>query len=161
MNAVTNLETSKNVCETSLDSIMSRSMKVVRANDTVAEALRNMVDGENTLPVVDDFGRCIGILSRADLAESLYQEDQELARFLESEGAPLVTFGVTETCNERQVRELMSEQVTTALATTTARDACALMAHHSIHQLPVVDANQRLIGIVSSLDLLGIFCDGK
>ena len=134
---------------------MTRSLHTVELNDTVADALAVMVDGVNTLPVIDDKGRCVGIISRTDLTEFLYREDQSFSDYLEAEGAPLSIFGRTiETCNDRLVRELMTDSVTFAEESTTVRQACKLMSTYGIHHLPVVNCQRKLVGLVSSLDLI-------
>lgn len=47
----------------------------------LAEAANRMIDdGVNRLPVVDDEGRLIGIVSRADLVRAFVRSDEEIAR---------------------------------------------------------------------------------
>lgn len=143
--------------KTSVAAIMTRSVQTVEANDFIVEALRFMADGINSLPVVNHKGDCIGVLSRADLAEPLLKEDQQLAQIIESEGTPNLFGSALETCNVRLVHELMSDQVRVVDETTSIKQACILMASNEIHHLPVVNQERKVVGIVSSLDLIQWF----
>lgn len=51
------------------------------------------------------------------------------------------------------VRMWMSSPAITALHTLTLPEARALMQHHHIRRLPVVDQDQRLIGVVTEGDI--------
>ena len=144
--------------ESTVAEIMTRPVKTISLNASVADTLRIMMKGITTLPVVDDSGHYVGIISRTDLMEALYEEDQQLARYIESEGLPNPTMiAAVDTCNERLVRELMSAQLTAATLRTTIKQACQLMSDNQIHHLPVVENGQNIVGIVSSLDLLNWF----
>ncbi|MEM9410699.1 MAG: CBS domain-containing protein [Planctomycetota bacterium] len=137
---------------------MSRSVKTIGLDSTVTECLELMVDGFNTLPVVDAQQRCVGVISRTDLTEALFLEDQQLTRFIESEGAVSLTFGsAIETCNERLVREMRSDQLVLVTLASTIKEACKLMSSNQVHHLPVVDDGQKVVGMVSSLDIVDWF----
>jgi CBS domain-containing protein len=53
------------------------------------------------------------------------------------------------------VKDLMSHTVLTATSSTAVSEALELMDETGFHHLPVVDQEQRLIGMVSDRDLLG------
>ena len=50
--------------------------------------------------------------------------------------------------------EIMTRDVVTVRADTSAREAIALLARHHITSLPVLDDDRNVIGIVSEVDLL-------
>ncbi len=54
----------------------------------------------------------------------------------------------------RTVREVMTRSVVTASPETSFRDLAASMSEHRISALPVVEADGRLVGVVSEADLL-------
>lgn len=157
MSIAPNPSTTKNANEFTLEQIMTRSVHTIGLNDTAAEALRIMLDGINTLPVINDMGQCVGMISRSDLTESLYQEDQSLAQHIESEAAPSSFGAVLDTCNDRLVRELMNDDLAAASPETTVQSACEQMVKKKIHHLPVVDQKQMVVGMVSSFDLIQWF----
>jgi acetoin utilization protein AcuB len=51
------------------------------------------------------------------------------------------------------VADFMSKQLVTVLDTDDLQRADALLADHRIHQLPVVDASGRLVGIITDRDI--------
>ena len=60
---------------------MSFPAVTVRSDDTVMRAAALIVDrGVNRLPVVDDEGRLLGIIARADVVRSFARSDEEIAR---------------------------------------------------------------------------------
>jgi CBS domain-containing protein len=60
----------------------------------------------------------------------------------------------------RHVHELMTEVVETVSPDATLAAAARAMLHHQVHRLPVVNERQRLVGIISTTDILGAFVDG-
>ncbi len=56
--------------------------------------------------------------------------------------------------DELLARDLMACPAVTVTDDTSATEAVALLAEHSLHHLPVVDGDGRLVGLLSSHDLL-------
>lgn len=54
----------------------------------------------------------------------------------------------------KRVRDVMTTRVIVAKETTPFKEVAALMRQHSVSALPVLDADERLVGIVSEGDLL-------
>jgi CBS-domain-containing membrane protein len=110
--------------------VMTEDVVVVRPSTPFKEVARVLADrGVSALPVLDENDRLAGVVSEADL---LYKEEygQQDARF----------------------RLLASPDERAARSKATADVAGQLMT-----SLPVVDADHRLIGIVSRADLLKTF----
>lgn len=55
------------------------------------------------------------------------------------------------------VSECMKKEVTTALPSTTVREAARLLVERRVGTLPIVDANGVLLGIVGVTEILNIF----
>jgi CBS domain-containing protein len=53
-----------------------------------------------------------------------------------------------------RAREIMTRSVITVRPDTPVHDAAGLMSEHGITSLPVLDADNRVVGIVSEADLL-------
>lgn len=54
---------------TPVESVMSRDLVTCRALDSLDDAERQMADNRKSrLPLVDDFGECIGVISLSDIA---------------------------------------------------------------------------------------------
>jgi CBS domain-containing protein len=95
------------------------------------------------LPVVDDSERPIGMISETDLLRDqfVYTSQQE----------PSPTSRRTGT-----VADLMTPFVFSLPDTATVGQAAALMVYEGIHRIPVISADNRLVGIVSPLDILSL-----
>ncbi len=56
-----------------------------------------------------------------------------------------------------QVRHIMRRGVLTIGPDAPISEACELMAEHKVGALPVVDEQEKLVGILSTVDLLKVF----
>ncbi|MFJ3306703.1 CBS domain-containing protein [Streptomyces sp. NPDC086549] len=110
------------------------------------------------LPVIDDDRKVIGVISETDLM--LHQ-----TRPPESRGSfAALTHWLNRTVRERAAKSrartaggVMSTPAVTVRADATVTEAARLMAEHRIERLPVVDEEDRLVGIVTRGDLLQVF----
>ncbi|WP_330300670.1 CBS domain-containing protein [Streptomyces sp. NBC_00503] len=90
----------------------------------------------SALPVLSEDGRVAGVVSEADLLLKAQGADESRA----------VTAG-----------QLMTVPAVTVTEETGIPGAARLMAHQHLKRLPVVDADGRLVGVVSRGDLLKIY----
>jgi CBS-domain-containing membrane protein len=135
--------------------VMTEDVVVVRPSTPFKEVARVLADrGVSALPVLDENDRLAGVVSEADL---LYKEEygQEDARFR-----------LLASPDERAARskatadvagQLMTSPAITISPDATLVAAAKLMDQRRVKRLPVVDADHRLIGIVSRADLLKTF----
>ena len=142
--------------------ILTRDTVKLDAEDTIHEALTLM--GENrvsALPVVDRKNRCIGILSTADLVDMTRDTDEELRQLdmMDSGTTKILVDKLAHSLGNEKVQAYMTDAVTTVgLETPIARAAREMLRNH-VHHLPVVDRNDCLMGIVSTMDILAEFAD--
>lgn len=108
--------------------IMNREVLTFLADAPAAEALREIRHHHvSCAPVVGETRVPLGMLSLRDLTGVLVGE-----RAADRMSSPPIPIG----------------------AKTTIRDAAARMEEHGIHHLPVVDEGGRLIGIISTIDVI-------
>jgi len=116
----------------------------------IASALRE--HKVSAFPVVDAVGKVIGVVSEADLLtkEALYGEEpgviEGILHHRDQEKARGVTAG-----------ELMTAPPITIRPDDSVQSAARLMYTRKVKRLPVVDASNHLVGIVSRSDLLAVF----
>ena len=141
---------------------VTRDTVTLAAGDSIHEALELM--GENrvsTLPVVDNKNRCIGIFSASDLVDLTRDTDDDL-RDLDLVDLSTKRFLVDKLAHSfgsERVESFMSESVVTVGLETLIGKAAQEMLRNHVHHLPVVDHDNRLIGIVSTMDILTEFAD--
>ncbi|MEU2287713.1 CBS domain-containing protein [Streptomyces sp. NPDC013178] len=110
------------------------------------------------LPVVDEDDKVIGVISETDLIarQAATPEPYEPRRFT----FPGLTRGARRQAaktNARTAGRLMTEPPVTTHADDTIVEAARTMARHQVERLPVLDAEDRLVGIVTRRDLLQVF----
>jgi CBS-domain-containing membrane protein len=143
--------------------IMSRDVVTVFVADTIHEALKLM--GENrvsALPVVDSHQRCVGILSTSDLVDMTRDVDDDIYELdmVDPTSRRFLLDKLAHSMGNESVQSFMSETVTTVDTETTIGKATREMLRNRIHHLPVVDDSERMIGIISTIDILAEFADG-
>ncbi|RSN18312.1 hypothetical protein DMH25_01595 [Streptomyces sp. WAC 01325] len=133
--------------------VMTRDVAVVGRDATFKDIVRTLQDRKvSALPVVDGGGRVLGVVSEADLLHKEEFRDgdpdryTQLRRLSDLAKARSVTAG-----------ELMTRPALTVTADSTLAQAARTMARARVKRLPVVDADGRLEGVVSRVDLLKVF----
>jgi CBS domain-containing protein len=112
--------------------MMSSPVVDVAPDDSVADALRAMIDRDIGAVVVVDDGRPVGVFTERDVSRRIL-DDREL----------LV----------RRVGDVMSAPVVSVAPTDEVVFIFGLMTGKRIRRLPVVEGD-RLVGIITERDLL-------
>jgi len=107
------------------DVVTASPTQTVREVDAMMER-----EGVSGAPVVDDDDTVLGIISGTDIRPYLEVGDSD------------------------QVREAMTDEVITAPREVGAREALELMYDHKIERVPVVDGDDRLVGLVTMQGIL-------
>ncbi|MFK4105305.1 CBS domain-containing protein [Streptomyces sp. NPDC019531] len=111
------------------------------------------------LPVVDEDDKVIGVVSETDLMIRQAATPDPYEPRKHSRLAALTRRGRTRDAKvrARTAGDLMTTPPITVYADNTVVDAARTMAHHHIERLPVLDEENRLVGIVTRRDLLKVF----
>lgn len=137
--------------------VMTTDVVTIRDTAPLKEAARQMVEaGVGGLPVLDQDGAMVGIISEADF---LKREAASAGRF-RLLGALLRKQEVPEADT---VGEAMSRGPKTIGPDAELGEAARRMVRHSVKRLPVVDRGGALVGIVSRADVMEAFAraDGR
>jgi CBS-domain-containing membrane protein len=135
--------------------VMTHEVITIDEQAPFTEMVRLMaVHKVSALPVVNDDGRVVGIVSEADLLHKEEYQDQEDAwRWLETRRER----AARAKASGRRAVEVMCTPVVTIDPEATVAEAARRLARHRIKRLPVVNQHGRLVGIVSRADLLRLY----
>lgn len=133
---------------------MTTAVVSVRRDMGFKDIVQNLTEHDITaVPVIDDQGRPIGVVSEADLLRR--QEGQadpgghlSATHLLPTESAK---------AHALTAGELMTSPAVTARPQWSVVEAARAMARHHVKRLPVVDDLGLLVGIVSRDELLHVF----
>lgn len=111
--------------------VMSQPVVAVTPEATIDQVAAVLADHRiGAVPVVDDYGRALGIVTEPDLTRSATADK------------PTAT-----------AADVMSAPVVTVQAADRVEDVLRAMRKHGVGRVPVVDAAGRVIGIISGSDL--------
>ena len=126
--------------------LMTHDPIAVRPDTSVKDALRLLDDNNITmLPVVSAKGRVRGVVSEADLIRDLVARDPRSQERL-VEGRRLD--------RPRVVADVMSNRALTVRPETEVAVAVDIATSTGVKSLPVVDAKDRLVGVLSRRDVV-------
>lgn len=148
---------------TRLKDVISSDVISINPQDTVREALAVMVENRvSALPVVDARQHCVGVISVTDMIGMTRDLSDELHALSEAGGLDheaLVEKLEHADLLTEQVQAWMSSSVVSVGIDSTIRHAAQEMLRNRVHRLVVLDDKQRVIGVVSTTDLLAAFAE--
>jgi CBS domain-containing protein len=142
--------------------IMDSSPATVRTDTPVEELVAVLREhGLPGVPVVDSDGRCVGIVTEADLVLPDDQGDLHLPHYINLFGGTVFLESLGR--YEQRLRkafastaeDMMTRDPDTVTPDATAKDTARLIHETGHNRLPVVDEDGRLVGVVTRLDVLG------
>jgi CBS domain-containing protein len=136
--------------------LMTTNVLTVRSSTQLKDAAALLAEHRiSGLPVVDDEGHVLGVLSEGDI---LYKETgakDKPGLFDRLLSAPPI--GLDLKLAARTVGEAMSAPALTIGPRRPVTEAATAMIDEGVNRLPVVDDEERLIGIITRADLVRAF----
>ena len=139
---------------------MERDIVTVSPDDDVETLLGVLRQHELPgVPVVNEGGRCVGIVTEADLVLSEEGADLHLPHYINLFGGvvflePLKKFERRlKKAFASRVEDMMTSDPVTVDSDASVEDAAKLIAERRHNRLPVVE-HGRLVGVVTRLDVL-------
>jgi len=146
-----------------LKQIITTDVVSIDPHDTLRDALDVMVENHvSALPVIDARQHCVGMISVTDLLGMTKDLSDELNALSESGGldhAVLVQKLEHADLLTELVQDLMSTEVISVTTDSTLEHAARQMLRNHVHRLVVLDDQRRVIGVVSTMDLLAAFAE--
>ena len=137
--------------------LMTRDVAVVHPETSLLEAVTLMARRKiSGMPVLDDNGTIVGMISEGDLVRWHEGYTERQARWLDmlADGgqlAPMFLEGIRD--QHRKVKTVMGPGAVTVTEDTPAREIAHLMHAKNIKRVPVV-RDGKLVGIVARSDLV-------
>jgi CBS domain-containing membrane protein len=133
-------------------SVMSRDVIGVSPGNTLADVQKLMREHHiKALPVTNDKAEVVGIVTQTDLLEKPAWTAGHAAIGLRQR---LRLFLTGPTTPDGSVKDIMTAPVRTVGPETPLVDAILIFAEEGLHHLPVVETDNRLVGILSQSDVL-------
>lgn len=138
--------------------IMTKDVYTVQEDTDITDLAKKFVDHNvHTLPVLDQEGTLIGIVTQTDLVE----QDKPLhiptvislfdwVIYLES---PKKFTEEVHKVTARKVGEICTKELVTCSPSEPVSKVATLMVDNKVHLIPVVE-NKKMIGVVSRLDII-------
>jgi CBS domain-containing protein len=140
--------------------IMETDVPTVTVADSVETVLHILRDNDLPgVPVVNEGGRCVGIITEEDLVLTDEDEDFHMPHYFQLFGGIVFLESVSHW--EDRVRkafaataeDMMTADPVTIEPDATVREAAKLIARKKHNRLPVVE-HGRLVGVVTRVDVL-------
>lgn len=138
-----------------IKNVMSTDVATVHEDTQFKDIVRTLAQRDvSAAPVVDRAGQVLGVVSQADLL--IKQGTQELT-FSRSLLTWLRGRRNLRRATATTASQLMTTPAITVDADSTVAGAARVLSLRNVKRLPVVDADGKLVGIVSRKDLLTVF----
>ena len=152
---MTTLETP--LLQLTAEDLMSRNVVVISQHMSLKAAAHLLAQAEvSGAPVVDEEGRCVGVLSAADLVH--WVDDGRRAAKRRGAGSSCVCcdwqIDGLDDVPEDEVSRYMTTSVVATGPETRVGELARWMRDAHIHRVVIVDDRRRPVGVVSSMDVL-------
>ena len=128
---------------------MTKNPLTVTKETTISKAVEIMGKNDfHRLPVVDDDGKLLGLVTQGTVEESSGAQTTSLS-----------IFELNYLLSKRTVSDIMIKDVKTTTPDVFLEEAAKIMIDNNISVLPVIDADRKVIGIITEKDMFQAFVD--
>ncbi len=117
-----------------VDKIMTKNLVVTSLGSSVEEAVRKMVEYDvECLPVVDSEGVLHGLITFRDVVTKAVLSKKDVKKL--------------------KVEDIMTRNPITCNPRSTILEVVKIMKNKHLRRIPIVDSNNKLVGLVTDFDL--------
>ncbi len=114
--------------------VMTQDLVTISVDSTVEEVVKKMIEDDvECIPVIDKEGILLGLVTFRDIVMK-------------------VVYPLKRT-RESRVEKIMSKNLVTCNLDSTVLDVVKIMKNKHLRRIPVVDADRKLVGLVTDFDL--------
>jgi CBS domain-containing protein len=116
--------------------VMSRKLIMAGPKETAFAAVKLMVENNISGVVVEENKKAVGIITMKDVVRRVIAEEKDV--------------------HTTPIADVMSSPVATVSQLTAVENAAAIMGEKGIRRLVVVDEKNRVVGIITVMDIVSI-----
>lgn len=139
---------------------MSKNVKTCNENQTVEEAATLMADnGYSVVPVVDDNGQLVGIITESDFISKNQNVPHAMASLRHLFGKSFHSQDVEAIYKEsksKKLSEVMTKNPKTVGPDATLDEVVTFMGEKDVKRIPVVE-NGKVVGIITRTNVIKAF----
>lgn len=138
--------------------LMNRDVVKVHPENTIDYLERVLAEHDiSGVPVVDDDGRAIGIVSQTDIVRLIYKQlDRErLGGFYKAPGGYVPVDAMADDLRKKKVSDVMERRIHSVWPDDDIARAAGMMRRLGIRRLLVLDEG-RVVGILTTSDLIRV-----
>jgi CBS domain-containing protein len=143
--------------------IMTSAVVSVSVDTSLKDLAKKFIETRySNMPVLDDKGKLVGVISETDLVE--YQRPLHIPTVMTlfdgvfALGSEKKFKEEVDRVTATKVGDLYKKNPITCAPDTPVNELAGLMSKHKVHLLPVMDGEQ-MIGVVARLDLIRVMED--
>ncbi len=134
--------------------VMTREVYTVRRETPLKEVAETMAERRvSGVPVTEEDGTVVGVISEKDFLRRMGAGETEtfmgvVAECMKGDGCIALTI------RAQRAEEIMTSPAVTVREDTAVREIARIFTERKINRVPVVDAEGRIVGIVSRADIV-------
>jgi CBS-domain-containing membrane protein len=138
--------------------VMTRGADTIRDDETIHTAIETLVNlGLSALPVVNREDQCVGVLTKTDIIRMAGRLDQEETP--EDRDELALFFGVSlDEITDAKVKDVMTKRALSVSEDDPVTTVADKMLKHEIHHVTVCNQHDKVVGMISSMDLVKAIC---
>lgn len=152
--------------------IMQTDVVTVQRGNTLRDAMGLLTENHVTgLPVMDEYCRCIGLVSATDIlnfeeehCEETDEGNSDVAQYYDPETEQWETIRLSafalEEFGDVRVDQVMATNLIWVQRDAPLREVAKKMCEAQVHRVLVLDDQQRLYGIISGSDFVRLVAEG-
>lgn len=140
--------------------IMVKNVTTLSPNMFVKDAAKRLSELEiSGLPVVDENGKLVGMFTEKDILKAILPSYiEKVGKFVYEDDTKGIKKKL-ETLSNTKIREIMRKEVVTINEDTSCSEAARIMLTQKVRRIPVIDKENRVLGIVARCDILRVLME--
>lgn len=140
--------------------IMIKNVTTLSPNMFVKDAAKRLSELEiSGLPVVDENGKLVGMFTEKDILKAILPSYiEKVGKFVYEDDTKGIKKKL-ETLSNTKIKEIMRKEVVTINEDASCSEAARIVLTQKVRRIPVIDKENRVLGIVARCDILRVLME--